>query len=166
MHESTHLERFGSLILVIAAVSPLLGLLGTVTGMISTFEVITKFGTGDPKLLSGGISTALVTTELGLAVAIPALLIGNLLSGWADRIKDEMEKAALRMTNLYEEARADARGALHAGLFELIDRVTFYFTQGGWVMPVLAVSCLVIWFCIGYRASVLRRPDRSQRRAD
>jgi biopolymer transport protein ExbB len=45
-------------------------------------------------------------------------------------------------------------------LLELIDRVTFYFDQGGWVMPVLAVSCLVIWFCIGYRASVLRRPDR------
>jgi biopolymer transport protein ExbB len=103
LHESSHLERFGSLILVIAAVSPLLGLLGTVTGMISTFEVITQFGTGDPKLLSGGISIALVTTELGLIVAIPTLLIGNVLSGWADRIKDDMQKAALRVTNLYEE---------------------------------------------------------------
>lgn len=103
LHESTHLERFGSLILVIAAVSPLLGLLGTVTGMISTFDVITEFGTGDPKLLSGGISVALVTTEIGLIVAIPALLIGNILSGWADRIKDDMQKAALRITNLYQE---------------------------------------------------------------
>ncbi len=103
LHESTHLERFGSLILVIAAVSPLLGLLGTVTGMISTFDVITEFGTGDPKLLSGGISVALVTTEIGLIVAIPALLIGNILSGWADRIKDDMQKAALRVTNLYQE---------------------------------------------------------------
>jgi len=103
LHESSHLDRFGSFILVIAAVSPLLGLLGTVTGMISTFEVITEHGTGDPKLLSGGISVALVTTELGLIVAIPTLLIGNLLSGWAERIKDDMQKAALRVTNLYEE---------------------------------------------------------------
>lgn len=106
LREQGTLNRFGAVILMIAAVTPLLGLLGTVTGMISTFDVITKFGTGDPKLLSGGISTALVTTELGLAVAIPTLLIGNLLSGWAERIKDEMEKAALRVTNLYEEARA------------------------------------------------------------
>ncbi|HKJ72062.1 MAG TPA: MotA/TolQ/ExbB proton channel family protein, partial [Gammaproteobacteria bacterium] len=101
LRESTRLDRFGPIILVIAAVSPLLGLLGTVTGMISTFEVITEHGTGDPKLLSGGISVALVTTELGLIVAVPTLLAGNLLSGWAERIKNDMEKAALRITNLY-----------------------------------------------------------------
>jgi len=105
LHESGHLNRFGSFIMVIAAVSPLLGLLGTVTGMISTFDVITEFGTGDPKLLSGGISIALVTTELGLIVAIPTLLLGTLLSSWAERIKDNMEKAALRVSNLYDEAR-------------------------------------------------------------
>jgi biopolymer transport protein ExbB len=104
LHESTHLSRFGSLILVIAAVSPLLGLLGTVTGMISTFDVITEFGTGDPKLLSGGISIALVTTQLGLAVAIPLLLVGNVLSGWAERIMDDMEKVALRVINQYSVA--------------------------------------------------------------
>jgi biopolymer transport protein ExbB len=108
LHESGHLNRFGAFIMVIAAVSPLLGLLGTVTGMISTFDVITEFGTGDPKLLSGGISIALVTTELGLIVAIPTLLFGNLLSSWAERIKDDMEKAALRVTNQYVEARAEA----------------------------------------------------------
>ena len=105
LHESSHLNRFGSFILVIAAVSPLLGLLGTVTGMISTFDVITEFGTGDPKLLSGGISIALITTQVGLTVAIPALLLGNLLSGWGDSIKDDMEKAALRIVNLYQERR-------------------------------------------------------------
>lgn len=104
LHESSHLERFGSVILVIAAVSPLLGLLGTVTGMIATFDVITEFGTGDPELLSGGISIALVTTELGLIVAIPTLLVGNVLSGWAERIKDDMQKATLRVTNIYQEA--------------------------------------------------------------
>jgi len=101
LHESTHLSRFGSVIIMVAAVAPLLGLLGTVTGMIQTFDVITEFGTSDPKLLSGGIAVALVTTEIGLIVAIPCLLFGNLLNGWADRIKDDMEKAALRAINLY-----------------------------------------------------------------
>jgi len=108
LHESSHLNRFGAVIVVIAAVSPLLGLLGTVTGMISTFDVITEFGTGDPKLLSGGISIALVTTQLGLIVAIPLLLVGNVLSGWAERIKDDMEKAALRVINIFVEARSQA----------------------------------------------------------
>ena len=103
LHESGQLNRFGSLIMVVATVSPLLGLLGTVTGMISTFDIITEFGTGDPKLLSEGISVALVTTEVGLAVAIPALLFGNILSGWAERIKDDMEKAALRVINVFKK---------------------------------------------------------------
>jgi biopolymer transport protein ExbB len=102
LHESAHLNRFGAFIIVIAAVSPLLGLLGTVTGMIATFDIITEFGTGDPKLLSSGISIALVTTEVGLAVAIPALIFGNLLSGWAESIKDDMEKAALHVMNRYK----------------------------------------------------------------
>lgn len=101
LHESAHLNRFGAFIIVIAAVAPLLGLLGTVTGMIATFDIITEFGTGDPKLLSSGISIALVTTEIGLIVAIPALVFGNLLSGWSESIKDDMEKAALHVMNLY-----------------------------------------------------------------
>lgn len=113
LHENSHLNRFGALIIVIAAVSPLLGLLGTVTGMIATFDVITEFGTGDPKLLSGGISIALVTTELGLIVAIPMLLFGNLLSGWAERIKDDMEQAALRVINQFSNSRQS--GASEAG---------------------------------------------------
>ncbi|MCG8555519.1 MAG: MotA/TolQ/ExbB proton channel family protein [Proteobacteria bacterium] len=99
LHETPHLDRFGAAVVVIAAVAPLLGLLGTVTGMISTFDVITEFGTGDPRLLSGGISQALVTTQLGLIVAIPALIAGSLLSGWAEAIKDELERSALRATN-------------------------------------------------------------------
>lgn len=105
LHESSRLNRFGSMILMIAAVAPLLGLLGTVTGMIQTFDVITEFGTSDPKLLSGGIAVALVTTEQGLLVAIPCLLLGNLLSGWSERIKDDMEKAALRIVNLYSDVQ-------------------------------------------------------------
>jgi biopolymer transport protein ExbB len=105
LHESTRLNRFGSIILMVAAVAPLLGLLGTVTGMIQTFDIITEFGTSDPKLLSGGIATALVTTELGLIVAIPCLLLGNLLSGWAERIKDDMEQGAIKVINMYQERR-------------------------------------------------------------
>lgn len=100
LNEQPALDRFRSAISVIAAVSPLLGLLGTVTGMIATFDVITQYGTGDPQLLSGGISEALLTTQMGLAVAIPTLLIGNLLSSWADRITSNLEVSALRLVNI------------------------------------------------------------------
>jgi biopolymer transport protein ExbB len=98
--ELPKIERFGSAITVFAAVAPLLGLLGTVTGMISTFDVITEHGTGDPKLLSGGISEALITTQLGLCVAIPTLLIGTLLRGRAQAIEGGMERAAIHVINL------------------------------------------------------------------
>jgi biopolymer transport protein ExbB len=91
--------RFGAAILVIAAVAPLLGLLGTVTGMISTFDIITEYGTGDPKMLSGGISEALVTTEFGLIVAIPCVLLGNLTRSWADGVLGQIEQAALQVIN-------------------------------------------------------------------
>lgn len=101
LQESGPLDRFGSAILVIASIAPLLGLLGTVTGMIETFDMITEFGTGDPKLLSEGIAIALVTTELGLIVAIPTLLLGSLLSSWARNIKRDMEHSALRITNVF-----------------------------------------------------------------
>lgn len=106
IHEHTSLDRFHSLIMVIAAISPLLGLLGTVTGMIETFDIITEFGTGDPKLLSGGISIALVTTELGLIVAIPVLVAGTVLSSWANRIKDDIERSALHLVNQYHNDRS------------------------------------------------------------
>jgi biopolymer transport protein ExbB len=109
LRETPRLDRFGSAILVVAAVSPLLGLLGTVTGMISTFDIITEFGTGNPKLLSGGISVALVTTELGLVVAIPALLFGNLLNGWGSHIKEDLDKSALRVTNVATGVRLSFR---------------------------------------------------------
>jgi len=105
LNENRNIHRFGAVILVIAAVAPLLGLLGTVTGMISTFDIITKFGTGDPKLLSGGISTALVTTELGLIVAIPTLLLGNLLRGWGDGIENDAERVVLRVVNIHKDVQ-------------------------------------------------------------
>ncbi len=95
LQQAVRIDRFASLILVIASVAPLLGLLGTVTGMIETFDVITRFGTGDPKLLATGISVALITTEVGLVVAIPLLLLGNLLNGWAGGLKADLELSAL-----------------------------------------------------------------------
>jgi biopolymer transport protein ExbB len=101
LQESGPLDRFAPAILVIASVAPLLGLLGTVTGMIETFDMITEFGTGDPKLLSDGIAIALVTTKLGLIVAIPTLLLGSLLSAWAKNIKRDMEYSALRIINIF-----------------------------------------------------------------
>jgi biopolymer transport protein ExbB len=99
LHEVPRLERFGSAITVFAAVAPLLGLLGTVTGMIATFDIITEFGTGDPKLLSSGISEALITTELGLVVAIPTLLMGALLGSWAESQIAGLERGALEVLN-------------------------------------------------------------------
>ena len=94
--ERVSLQRFGMVIVVIAAIAPLLGLLGTVTGMISTFEIITEHGTGDPRMLSGGISEALITTQMGLVVAIPMLLLGNMLNGWSDRIYSKLESSVLQ----------------------------------------------------------------------
>ncbi len=76
--------------------------------MITTFDMITEFGTGDPKLLSEGIAIALVTTELGLIVAIPTLLLGSLLSVWARNIKRDMEHSALRIINVFLGGGLDA----------------------------------------------------------
>ena len=90
--ESSRLNRGLPTVAVLAAVSPLLGLLGTVTGMIETFQSITLFGTGDPKLMSGGISQALVTTQLGLSVAIPLVLFHSLLVGRANRLVEKLGK--------------------------------------------------------------------------
>ncbi len=108
LNEQPALDRFRTALGVFAAVAPLLGLLGTVTGMITTFDVITQFGTGDPTLLSGGISEALITTEFGLIVAIPTLLLGNLLSSWSDRITSNMEVSALRLVNVSSGAQTAA----------------------------------------------------------
>jgi biopolymer transport protein ExbB len=80
LKELPEIEKGQSLIKLLAAVAPLLGLLGTVTGMIATFQSITLFGTGDPKLMAGGISQALITTVLGLLAAIPLLFVHNVIS--------------------------------------------------------------------------------------
>jgi biopolymer transport protein ExbB len=93
------LERFLSPLAVCASVAPLLGLLGTVTGMIHTFNLITVFGTGDAKLLSGGISEALITTEVGLMIAVPALLIHAYLSRRVRRAVALTQQTAIMFVN-------------------------------------------------------------------
>ncbi|MGQ0700833.1 MAG: MotA/TolQ/ExbB proton channel family protein [Panacagrimonas sp.] len=79
LRETPRLERFQSLLRMIVAAGPLLGLLGTVIGMIITFQVITEVGAGDPKLMAGGISQAMIATALGLVIAIPLLFVNSFL---------------------------------------------------------------------------------------
>ncbi|MEX0322180.1 MAG: MotA/TolQ/ExbB proton channel family protein [Puniceicoccaceae bacterium] len=93
------LERLLPFIAVTAATAPLMGLLGTVTGMINTFKLITVFGTGDAKQLSSGISEALVTTEFGLIVAIPSLIMHALLNRRAQGVMANMERMAVAFVN-------------------------------------------------------------------
>ncbi len=92
LRESSRLERFIWFVKVISVLAPLGGLLGTVTGMIRTFQSITLFGAGDPKMMAGGISEALVTTMLGLVTAIPLVLLHALLTSSTKRINDVLEE--------------------------------------------------------------------------
>ncbi len=92
LKENPAIESGLSLLKIIAMVAPLLGLLGTVTGMIIVFQAITIYGAGDPKAMAGGISSALVTTVLGLLVAIPTLLLHTLLNGKAKKIRHILEE--------------------------------------------------------------------------
>jgi|GEM_PF-913811 len=105
--ESASFERSFMLIAALAAVAPLLGLLGTVTGMIATFDVLANEGAGDPQKLSGGISVALTTTQLGLLVAIPLLLLHAWLKRISDRSLSQLEHIAmLFLSPAKEEAQA------------------------------------------------------------
>jgi biopolymer transport protein ExbB len=92
LKETPKLEMGLTLLKIIAAVAPLMGLLGTVTGMIITFQAITIFGAGDPKAMAGGISGALITTVLGLLVAIPTVLLHTIVNGRAQRIIHVLEE--------------------------------------------------------------------------
>jgi biopolymer transport protein ExbB len=92
LKERPAVESGLNLLKIISMVAPLLGLLGTVTGMIITFQAITIFGAGDPKAMAGGISSALVTTVLGLVVAIPTVLVHTLVNGRAKRVLQILEE--------------------------------------------------------------------------
>lgn len=115
--ESDRVHRFTVFLAIIAAVAPLMGLLGTVVGMINTFQAITLFGTGDPQTMAGGISQALITTVLGLIVAVPAVLLhaavqarGNAVAGVLKR-----QMALLLGDRIDEVARPEAVGLSRIG---------------------------------------------------
>ena len=105
LKEIPALENSLTLLKIIAAVAPLLGLLGTVTGMIITFQAITIFGAGDPKTMASGISSALITTVLGLIVAIPTLLAHTVVNGRAKRVIHVLEEQAAGIIARNAEAK-------------------------------------------------------------
>lgn len=101
--EAADLERFIPVVGTIASISPLLGLLGTVGGMIATFAVIQDQGLGNVDQLAGGISQALITTFAGLSVGIPALIANRFLLGRVDRLAIDLEDASLQVLELVSE---------------------------------------------------------------
>ncbi|MCE0492510.1 MotA/TolQ/ExbB proton channel family protein [Vibrio salinus] len=108
--EQSNLDKGLSMLKLLAALAPMLGLLGTVTGMIETFQVITMFGNGDPKVMAGGISMALVTTVLGLVAAMPLLLAHNILSSQSESIRNILEKQGISL--VATQAEKDGRQSL------------------------------------------------------
>ena len=108
MEEADRLDRYMWLVRVVSVVAPLMGLLGTVTGMIKTFQAITLFGAGDPKMMAGGISEALVTTMLGLMTAAPLVLLYAFLATSRKRIVSVLmgQSAGLVATKVEEESNA------------------------------------------------------------
>ena len=110
-HVVHDLERYLNPLGTIAAISPLLGLLGTVSGMIRAFTAITTQGVGNPAVLAGGIAEALITTAAGLAVAIPSLIAYRFLRGRVDRLVIQIEKEAIRFVEaLLQHQRAGVFG--------------------------------------------------------
>lgn len=92
------LDRYLDIIGLLAAIAPLLGLLGTVIGMITTFDVISFFGTGNAKAMAGGISEALITTQTGLLVAIPGLYMSNFLNHRAEILKQRISSTGMYLS--------------------------------------------------------------------
>lgn len=110
LKQKSRLDSFLSFIAVMAAIAPLLGLLGTVIGMIKTFEVISLFGTGNAKAMAGGISVALVTTQTGLLVAIPGMLLSGMLSRRSERLRTRMEEDVMILRRIVKRpAKIDFR---------------------------------------------------------
>jgi biopolymer transport protein ExbB len=106
------LERFLNMLGTIAAITPLMGLLGTVMGMIAVFDNIAKVGVGDPSSLAGGIDTALYTTAAGLMVAIPSYMFYRFFRGKVDSIVIQMEEEALKMVDIMHGDRVNNEGDL------------------------------------------------------
>ncbi|HHH38223.1 MAG TPA: MotA/TolQ/ExbB proton channel family protein [Sedimenticola sp.] len=101
------LERYLNTLGTIASITPLLGLLGTVIGMIKVFAAITTAGVGDPTVLAGGISEALITTAAGLSVAIPSVMFHRYFTGRVDQLVIKMEEEALKMVEVMQGEREE-----------------------------------------------------------
>jgi biopolymer transport protein ExbB/TolQ len=114
LREMPRLERGLSVMAALGAIAPLLGLLGTVTGMIRTFNVITVYGTGDPKLMSGGISEALIATKWGLCIAVPTMMLHVFLSRRAASVVSDMEEKAVGLTNVVQKEQRRGNMAVTA----------------------------------------------------
>ena len=110
-HVAHELERYLNALGTIAAVTPLLGLLGTVVGMISVFTNITTVGVGNPAQLAGGISQALITTAGGLCVAIPSLMFHRYFRAKVDALVVNMEKESLKLVDVLQKRQSQARVA-------------------------------------------------------
>jgi biopolymer transport protein ExbB len=108
LHELPRLERFLPSMRMLSAVAPMLGLLGTVTGIIATFDMITVVGGGKPRLLAGGISEALITTATGLAIAIPGLLAHSFLSSRIEGLIADAERFAASLSNILKQKQSES----------------------------------------------------------
>ena len=108
-HVVYDLERYLNSLGTIAAITPLLGLLGTVIGMVKVFAAITSHGVGNPAVLAGGISEALITTAAGLSIAIPALIGYRYLRGRVDSLVVNMEKEAMKLLESIHTERSGTR---------------------------------------------------------
>jgi biopolymer transport protein ExbB len=120
-HVVHELERFLNTLGTIAAVTPLLGLLGTVFGMIRTFNAITEEGVGNPTALAGGIAEALITTAAGLSIAIPALFGYRYLRGRVDGLVIEMEKEAMKLVQAMDAADDTSDGRASGNVLRRAD---------------------------------------------
>jgi biopolymer transport protein ExbB len=121
-HVAHELERYLNALGTIAAISPLLGLLGTVTGMMRTFQAITVAGVGNPSAMASGIAEALITTAAGLMIAIPALVAYRYLRGRVDGHVIEMEKESLKLVQAIDRSsslRSPAAAEVGAKLSQL-----------------------------------------------
>jgi biopolymer transport protein ExbB len=101
IRQESFLDRYTKMIIILASVAPLLGLLGTVGGMITTFAVISQFGTGNAKALASGISEALITTQTGLIVAVPGLFLASFLSRRSEKYKERINRFCLGLLNYH-----------------------------------------------------------------
>ena len=108
LQETPRMERGIGMVKVIAAIAPMLGLLGTVTGMIGTFQAITQFGTGDPKIMADGIGQAMMATVMGLGIAIPLLFLNSLLQARSKKIVQVLDEQSTGMLAEIIEAKQSA----------------------------------------------------------